>query len=110
MAVPPGAGARPAEDDIGAPAGARAILVTGAGSHVRAGGSGDEGVSDEGAVHDGQFGQNDESDVQLQQEETNQVDAESNTFGTTQRATPSAPSAMCPQKWGPARVVTRGAL
>jgi hypothetical protein len=50
------------------------------GSHDRAEGSGDEGVSDEGAVHDGQSGQDDESEVELHHEETNRVNAGSNTF------------------------------
>jgi hypothetical protein len=61
------------------------------GSDVQSIGSGDQGISDEGAVHDGQFGQNDESSVQLQQAETNQVDAGSNTFGNDTTPAQSAP-------------------
>jgi cobalamin biosynthesis protein CobT len=61
------------------------------GSHGRDDGSGDEGVSDEGAVHDGQSGQNDESEVELHHEETNHVNAGSNTFGDDTTPAQSAP-------------------
>jgi hypothetical protein len=61
------------------------------GSHVRDGGSDDEGVSDEGAVHDGQSGQKDESDVELHHEETNQVNAGSDTFRDDTTPAQSAP-------------------
>jgi hypothetical protein len=65
--------------------------VTSNDSEVQPDGSGDQGISDEGAVHDGQLGQNDESAVQLQQEETNQVDAGSNTFGNVTTPAQSTP-------------------
>jgi hypothetical protein len=61
------------------------------GSHDRADGSGDEGVSDEGAVHDGQSGQDNESEVELHHEETNQVNAGSNTFEDDTTPAQSAP-------------------
>jgi hypothetical protein len=61
------------------------------GSHDRADGSGDEGVSDEGAVHDGQSGQDDESEVELHHEETNEVNAGSNTFEDDTTPAQSAP-------------------
>jgi hypothetical protein len=61
------------------------------GSHDRAEGSGDEGVSDEGAVHDGQSGQDDESEVELHHEETNHVNAGSNTFEDDTTPAQSAP-------------------
>jgi hypothetical protein len=64
---------------------------TGEGSHDRAEGSGDEGVSDEGAFHDGQFGHDDESEVELHHEETNQVNAGSNTFEDDTMPAQSAP-------------------
>jgi hypothetical protein len=61
------------------------------GAHDRADGSGDEGVSDEGAVHDGQSGQDNESEVELHHEETNQVNAGSNTFEDDTTPAQSAP-------------------
>lgn len=61
------------------------------GSQDRPDGSGDEGVSDEGAVHDGQSGQNDESDVELHHEETDRVNAGSSTFGDDTTPAQSAP-------------------
>ena len=61
------------------------------GSHGRDGGSGDEGVSDEGVVHDGQSGQNNESEVELHHEETNHVNAGSNTFSDDTTPVQSAP-------------------
>jgi hypothetical protein len=64
---------------------------TSKGSHSRDGGSDDEGVSDEGAVHDGQSGQKDESEVELHHEETNHVNAGSNTFSDDTTAAESAP-------------------
>jgi hypothetical protein len=64
-----------------------------AGSQDRPDGSGDEGVSDEGAVHDGQSGQSDESDVELHHEETDRVNAGSNTFGDDTTPAQSAPVA-----------------
>ena len=60
-------------------------------SHERAEGSGDEGVSDEGAVHDGQSGQDDEPEVELHHEETNHVNAGSNTFEDDTTPAQSAP-------------------
>ena len=50
-------------------------------------GSGDAGVSDDGAVHDGQFGQTDETDAQLQQEETNTVAPSANDLSTVADST-----------------------
>jgi hypothetical protein len=64
---------------------------TSRGSHGRDGGSGDEGVSDEGKVRDGQSGQNDESEVELHHEETNHVNAGSNTFSDDTTPAESAP-------------------
>jgi hypothetical protein len=61
------------------------------GSHGRDDGSGDQGMSDEGAVHDGQSGQHNESEVELHHEETNQVNAGSNTFGDDTTPAQSAP-------------------
>ena len=61
------------------------------GAHDRAEGSGDDGVSDEGAVHDGQSGQDDESEVELHHEETNHVNAWSNTFEDDTTPAQSAP-------------------
>ena len=61
------------------------------GAHDRAEGSGDDGVSDEGAVHDGQSGQDDESEVELHHEETNHVNAGSNTFEDDTTPAQSAP-------------------
>ena len=61
------------------------------GAQDRPDGSGDEGVSDEGAVHDGQSGQSDESDGERHHEETDRVNAGSTTFGDDTTPAQSAP-------------------
>jgi hypothetical protein len=87
---------------------------TSTGSHSRDGGSDDEGISDEGVVHDGESGQEVESEVELHHEETNHVNAGSNTFSDD--TTPvvelenDRPTAAAPSPILPAHIVAATAL
>ena len=66
---------------------ATAVPGTGDNGGDQARGSGDQGGSDEGAVHDGQFGQSHESDAQLAQEEADHVAGGADDFTNVTTAT-----------------------